>query len=459
MLHLTGGTSRLCDGMVRREFLRVGGLAVGGLALPGLLNARAQSPSARPARARRCLQLFMWGGPAQQETFDLKPDAPAGIRSLFRPSATRVPGIQICEHLPRLAQRIDRYAILRSVTHTGVNHGTSAYHMLTGHIHFTPGTLRHPTPNDYPSVGCAAARFGRQPADLPAYVALPSILLDGDGGEVPGQGPGFLGQTHDRFLVQGDPTRPDFSLETLSLPADVSADRLRQRIGLQAALEGQAEQMRRLPGAQAMAGHYERAYRLLQSPAARRAFDLAAEPARVRDAYGWHHFAQSCLLARRLLEAEVPLVTVYWNSPSLTTNESWDTHANALVRMRDHLLPALDRALSTLLDDLAVRGLLDDTLVVWMGEFGRTPRINSNGGRDHWGFCQSVLLAGAGVRGGQVYGSSDAQAAYAAESPVSPDDLAATVFDALGIPLDQELHDAQGRPLPLCTGRPVSAVF
>jgi hypothetical protein len=192
---------------------------------------------------------------------------------------------------------------------------------------------------------------------------------------------------------------------------------------------------------------------------ARRAFDLAAEPARVRERYGVHHFGQSCLLARRLIEADVPMVTVYWNSPSLTTDQSWDTHNNQHDRMRDHLLPALDLALSALLDDLQGRGLLDDTLVMWNGEFGRTPRINRNGGRDHWGFCQSVVMAGAGVRGGQVWGSSDAQAAYAAEAPVSPDDLAATVFHVLGVPLHQELHDAQGRPLPLCTGRPVLGLF
>jgi hypothetical protein len=457
MLHLAGGGTRLCDGMVRREFLRIGGLAVGGLGLPGLLGARASLPPER--RVKRCLQLFMWGGPAQQETFDLKPAAPDGVRSLFRPIATKVPGIQICEHLPRLAQMADRYAILRSVTHTGVNHGTSAYHMLTGHIHFTPGTLRHPTPNDFPHVGCAAARFGRHASDLPAYVALPSVVLDGDGGEVPGQGAGLLGQAHERFLVQGDPTRPDFSLESLALPADVNGSRLEQRRHLQAALDQHAEQMAQLSGARAMSSHYDRAYRLLQSPVARRAFHLAAEPARIREAYGWHHFGQSCLLARRLLEADIPLVTVYWNAPTNTDNQSWDTHDNAEVRMRDHLLPAFDQAMSTLLEDLHQRGLLDDTLVMWMGEFGRTPRLNRGGGRDHWGFCQSVLLAGAGVRGGQVYGSSDAHAAFAAESPVSPDDLAATVFHTLGIPLDQEMHDAQGRPLPLCTGRPILGVF
>jgi hypothetical protein len=458
MFHLTGGGARLCDGMVRRDFLRLGALAAGGLTLPGLLQASAQAPPRRQS-ARRVLQLFMWGGPAQQETFDLKPDAPDGVRSLFRPIASRVPGVRICEHLPRLAGLADRYAILRSVTHTGVNHGTSAYHMLTGRIHFTPGTLRHPTPNDHPGVGCAVARFGRQPPELPACVALPSVLLDGDGGEVPGQGPGLLGQRYDRFLVVGDPTRPDFSLDTLALPEDVGPARLRQRAGLQAALDGQAEQFGRLGGADEMRAHYERAYRLLQAPAARRAFDLAAEPGRVRDRYGWHAFGQSCLLARRLIEAEVPLVTVYWNSPSLTDNQSWDTHANAAERMRDHLLPALDLALSALLEDLQQRGLLDDTLVMWMGEFGRTPRLNRNGGRDHWGFCQSVLLAGGGVHGGQVYGSSDAHAAYAAELPVSPDDLAATVFHTLGISPEQDLRDPQGRPLPLCTGRPVLGVF
>ena len=209
-------------------------------------------------------------------------------------------------------------------------------------------------------------------------------------------GPGLLGQRHVQFLVNGDPTRPDFSIDTLTLPADQSPAQLRGRIGLQAALDRHGEHVARLPVAQAMSSHYERAYRLLQSPTARRAFDLTAEPVRMREHYGMHHFAQSCLLARRLMEAEVPMVTVYWNSPSLTTDQSWDTHVNQHDRMRDHLLPAFDRALTALLDDLHQRGLLDDTLVIWMGEFGRTPRINRNGGRDHWGFCQSVLMARAG---------------------------------------------------------------
>jgi len=459
MLDLRGSGTPLCDGISRREFLRVGALGLGGLSLPGLLEARALGETAHRIRPKSCIQLFMWGGPSQHETFDLKPNAPDGVRGTFRPTATRTPGIRICEHLPRLAQMTDRYAIVRSLTHTGVNHGTSAYHMLTGHIHFSPGTLRHPSPNDFPSVGCAVGNFGRQPPDMPPHVALPSVLYDGDGGEVPGQGPGLLGQRAASFLVNGDPTRPDFSIDTLVLPAELDPRRFRGRIGLQTSLDHEAERIARLPGAQGMGSHYERAFRLLQAPAARRAFNLAAEPDAVRARYGMHHFGQSCLLARRLIEAGVPLVTVYWNSPSLTTNQSWDTHNDSFHRLQNHLLPALDRALTALLDDLHGRGLLDDTLVLWAGEFGRTPRINRNAGRDHWGFCQSALLAGAGVRGGQVYGSSDAHAAYAAELPVSPDDLAATVFHLLGVPLHRELHDAQGRPLPLCTGRPVLGLF
>jgi hypothetical protein len=459
MLHLQGLGFRLCDSVKRREFLRIGGLGLAGLALPDLFRGQTLAAPTRKAKVKSCIQLFMWGGPSQQETFDLKPNAPEGIRGEFKPIATNVTGTRICEHLPLLAQRADRYAIMRSVTHSGVNHGTSAYHMLTGHIHATPGTLRHPTPNDLPSVGCAVGRFGRQPGDMPAYVSLPSVLHDGDGGEVPGQGPGLLGQRAAPFLVKGDPTRADFSIETLTLPADLSRERFQGRIDLQTALGRRADHIARFSGTSSIDAHYERAYRLLQSATARRAFNLAGEPAKVREHYGLHHFGQSCLLARRLIEAEVPLVTVYWNAPHIDNDQHWDTHKNSFHRLRTHLLPHFDRGLSALLDDLKARGLLDETLVIWMGEFGRTPKVNKQAGRDHWGFCQSVLMAGGGVRGGLVHGSSDAHAAYAAETPVSPDDLAATVFDRLGIPLNLELHDALNRPLPLCTGKPVLGLF
>jgi hypothetical protein len=331
--------------------------------------------------------------------------------------------------------------------------------MLTGHIHASPGTLRHPAPTDHASIGCAVSRFGRQTGGVPSYISLPSVLHDGDGGEVPGQGPGFLGQRSAPFLVQGDPTRPDFSIATLTLPADTSAGRLQGRINLQAALEHEGEGLARAGARQEMGQHYEQAFRLLQSPATQRAFQLSAEPAQVRDRYGRHHFGQSCLLARRLVEAGVPLVTVYWNAPHIDDLQHWDTHKDSFERLKTHLLPHLDRGLTALLEDLEARGLLADTLVTWYGEFGRTPRLNKNAGRDHWGFCQSALLAGGGVRGGQVYGSSDASAAYAAELPVSPDDLAATIFHLLGVPANQEVLDALGRPLPLCRGKPVLGLF
>ncbi|HTU19896.1 MAG TPA: DUF1501 domain-containing protein [Gemmataceae bacterium] len=456
MLHLCGPSPRLCDGIRRREFLRAGGLALAGISLPHLLSAQAATGK---ARCKSVIQLYLWGGPAQQETFDLKPHAPSGIRGDFRPTAARTPGLLICEHLPRLAELSEQYAIIRSLTHTGVNHGTSAYHMLTGRIHATPGTLRHPAPTDHPSVNAAVNRFIRPAHGLPATVSLPSVLYDGDGGEVPGQGPGLLGQRYTPFMVNGDPTRPDFSIETLTLPGDVDGPRFRRRIALQAAFDREGERLAHRPAARAMDDYHEQAFRLLQSPAARRAFRLSAEPARVRERYGRHHFGQSCLLARRLVEAGVRLVTVYWNAPTNTDNQSWDTHSNSFERLKKYLLPAYDRAVTALLEDLQARGLLAETLVLSMGEFGRTPKINKQAGRDHWGFCQSMLLFGGGVRGGQVYGSSDASAAYAAELPVSPDDVAATVFHGLGIALDQEIRDSQGRPLPLCRGKPVLGLF
>jgi Protein of unknown function (DUF1501) len=317
MLSFLGPGSRLCDGLTRREWLCAGSLAA--LSLPALLQARQERP--RKARAKSVIQLFMWGGPGQQETFDLKPDAPEAVRSVFRPAATSVPGTMICEHLPRLARLANRYAIIRSLTHTGVNHGTSAYHMLTGHIHFAPGTLKHPGPTDFPSIGSAVARFGRQPRDLPPAVSLPSIVYDGDGGEVPGQGPGILGQRFAPFRVNGDPTRPDFSIETLQLAGDMNTHRLKGRIALQAALDQAGERRSRLPGMRDLDAHYDRAFRILQSPAAQRAFRLGDEPARMRERYGLHHFGQSCLLARRLVEASVPLVTVFWNASTNTSDE------------------------------------------------------------------------------------------------------------------------------------------
>ena len=460
MIQFEHAGTRLCDGISRRAWLSLGALGGIGFALPQFLAATRASESApRRATAKACIQLYLWGGPGAQETWDLKPEAPEPTRGEFQPIATSLPGFDICEHLPMMAQRAHQYAIIRSLTHEGVNHGTSAYHMLTGHVHWSPGTLRHPTKRDMPNIGCNAARFLNRPAYLPPHVQLPAIINDGDGEAVPGQEPGILGDDHVPFRVIGDLTRSDFKVPALALPEGMSPQRLQRRVSLQEAIGLQSEYLERAPIGKAVESCYERAISLLSSVKTQEAFDLAEEPDRLRAQYGRHHFAQSLLLARRLVEAGVPFVTVYWNAPTNTDAQSWDTHADQHRRMRDHLLPAFDKGVSALLDDLADRGLLEETLVTWYGEFGRTPKINRNGGRDHWGFCQSVGLAGGGIRPGTVLGSSNRDGGYPETFPVRPDDLSATVFHCLGIDHGQHMYDLQHRPIPLSYGDPISAVL
>lgn len=405
------------------------------------------------------MQLFLWGGPGAQETWDPKPEAPPENRGEFRPIATAVPGFQISEHLPQLAARADRYTIIRSQTHTGVNHGTSSYHMLTGHIHWSPGTLRHPTKTDIPNLGCNAGRFLPHPDYLPEHVHLPAIINDGDGLPVPGQDAGFLGDGHMPFRVLGDLTQPGFRVPSLELAQGLSRERLARRVGLREAIDSRLEYLAKNESAKAVDVSYERATSLLASAETERAFDLSREPVELRERYGKHHFAQALLLARRLVQAGVPYITVYWNSPRNTDNQSWDTHDRQHVRMREHLLPHFDKALSAFLDDLVDTSLLDETLVTWWGEFGRTPKINGAGGRDHWGFCQSVGMAGGGIQRGLVYGGSTKDGGYPEFNPVTPDDLSATVFHCLGIDHTQHMHDLEGRPLPLSFGQPVKEIL
>jgi hypothetical protein len=446
MLQFLHRTPRLA----RREWLRCGATTA---ALAPALALADQAPSSK-ATARSCVQIFQWGGPGAQETWDLKPNAPAESRGEFRSIATSVPGFNVCEHLPLMAARAEHYSIVRSLTHEGVNHGTSSYHMLTGHVHSAPGTLRHPSPTDVPNIGTNAARFLSHPSHLPPHVHLPSIVNDGDGLPVPGQDSGFLGERHASFKVLGDPTRDDFRVPALDLVDGVSRERLGRRLALGGSLARGADHLAEERAGRGVDASFSRAANLL-SPETAAAFNLSAESREVRDRYGRHRFGQSLLFARRLVESGVPFVTVYWNAPSNLDNESWDTHTNQHVRMREYLLPHFDRGLSAFLDDLRERGLLDQTLVTWYGEFGRTPKINRNGGRDHWGFCQSIGLTGGGVKRGQVYGTSTNDGGYAEQNPVRPDDLAATMFHALGIDPAQHMHDLQNRPIPLSYGRVV----
>jgi hypothetical protein len=468
MLSVLGRSVRLCDGLTRREALRVGGLGFTGLLWSDWLRARVaapdrartgQRPAGRTGRARACILLYAYGGPSHLDVWDLKPDAPREIRGEFRPTATRVPGIAITEHLPRLARLADHYAIVRSVTHRDNDHAIGAYLALTGHSHPRNDVLGiepPASPQDMPSLGSVVSRL--RPARRPvfSYVTLGELRHLGNHDSM-GQNGGCLGRAYDPFTVPF--VRPGDGALDLSVAHSVLAQGDARRMGGRQRLL--RELNRTAPPLEATAGtrnrdeFTRRAFELLSSPASRAAFDVDREPQRVRDAYGPAPFARSCLLARRLVEAGVPLVTVYSFG-----NRDWDTHGNNFPALRNTLLPPTDRGFAALLEDLDARGLLDETLVVWMSEMGRTPRVNRGAGRDHWSFCYSVVLAGGGVRGGQVYGSSDRAAAYPSTNPVSPADLAATIYQCLGIDPRVHVTDQQGRPLVLLnTGTPLHALL
>lgn len=455
MLSIPGSCHRWCDGISRREFLQIGGLGAPGLALPELFRARAQASAPtvpRTGRAKACILLFMGGGPPQMDTFDLKPDAPAEVRGEFAPIATSVPGTHISSLLPMLAQQAHRYAIIRTVSdeYTGGAHGQSVYLALTGHKNpRVNGDDIRPASDDYPCMGSAVARLRGNGHALPPHV----WLLDMHRRSFAGEGGGFLGQTFDPFRILQDPSRPDFRVQALTPPREVPLERFGDRRGL-------LEQMQRLGdnvlGRRMMDTHQERAFNMILAPQTRAAFDLHAEPSRVRDRYGRHKFGQGVLLARRLVEQGVPLVTIFWNGEEVPGG--WDLH----YRNRERLPPLaapLDRAFSALLDDLAARGMLDETLVVWMGEFGRAPLIEREGGRGHWGRCYSVVLAGAGINPGMVHGRSDRRAAFPVDGAVSPQDLVTTIYHCLGIGTDTELIDGLGRPFRLCQGEPIQSVL
>lgn len=469
MLHLCTRGPRLCDRLTRREMLQVGGLGLLGLSAPGLLRGAA----APGRRARSCILLFLMGGPPQHSTWDPKPNAPAEIRGPFGPTSTRVPGTQICELMPRLAERMDKIAVCRAVSTGDSAHSSSGYYMMTGIPHQPPNTenANPGAPNNWPTLGAIVQKVrsgapsphrgrGQGEGDcLPASIRLPHRIFNTDGSVWPGQDSGFLGMSADPWLLNCVPGA-SMRINDFTLSADLPSGRLEDRRRLLDALNQGfvvAERGNRLD-------RYDRqtqqAFDMLRSAHAGHAFDLEREPARMRDQYGRSPFGQSVLLSRRLIEAGVSLVQVNWyrgpNEPS--DNPCWDSHANEPNRLRNVLVPPMDQAFAALLDDLGQRGLLDETLVVCLAEFGRTPRYNGRNGRDHWGPVFSVALAGAGIRGGAVHGSSDAQGAQPREGRVRPEDLTATILHCLGHAPSSEIHDAVNRPIPASRGQVIRQI-
>jgi hypothetical protein len=396
--------------------------------------------------------------------WDLKPAAPAEIRGPFRPIPTRLPGLQVCEHLPRLAAMADCYALVRSVSHNNHNHTPMIYYTLTGREVEQPNLdndVRPPQRTDFPHLGAALARLKGSPSGLPGYVAIPDLAvrssLEGEfkRARTPlrGGGGGFLGPLVDPLAVNGDPGTPD-AVPALSPPPDITGPRLERRAALLTLLEQHSP---RLPGTETQRELRRQAVVLSGAAGGTaRAFSLEAEPPRLRDRYGRHRFGKALILARRLAEAGVPMIAIHFNE--MTICDGWDTHSKNFQALQSELLPMLDQGLSALLEDLEQRGLLSQTLIVVMGEFGRTPRINAQAGRDHWGLCQSVLLAGGGIRSGQVHGSSDRIGAYPSSEPVDPVDIHATLYHCLGLDPEQILYDHLRRPFPLCTGRVLTAL-
>jgi hypothetical protein len=458
--------------MARREFLQVGFSGLLGMGLPGMLAARAHAAapavaSRTRARARSMIVVFLSGGLSHIDSFDMKPDAPDGIRGEFQPIDTAVAGLRICEHLPGLAARVDRWAVVRSLSHPQTNHLNATHQILTGQSQ--PGAFfdKIASRGDYPCYAGALHAIRPPESGLPGGVLLPTYLMEGPL-VWPGQHAGFLGPRHDPWQIRQDPNLPDFRVSELALPDGFSVERLERRRGWLDAIEAghdawqaAAASSTATATADPIAQQRAQAYSLLLSGKVARAFDLDREDPRVRDRYGRHMFGQSLLLARRLVQAGVPIVQA-----NMGRVQQWDTHSGNFKNLKNRLLPPTDQGVSALLDDLAATGLLDETLVIVTGEFGRTPRIgtttgNANGpdGRDHWSKVFSAVFAGAGVKGGQAIGQSDRNGAYPASRPYTPGDFAATIYRALGIDPQTELRDQFNRPIQLCYGSPIEPLY
>jgi hypothetical protein len=436
----SGRTYRTCNGVTRREALRIGSSGMlAGLSLPLLLQLQAEAAAPKTGKAKACIFIFLEGGPSTIDMWDLKPDAPAEVRGPYKPMKTNVPGIEIGEKLPHCAKVADKYAILRSHGHNDNGHSTGYHYTLTGwKAAFADGASQQ-VPNNllYPSIGSWMARELGPRSPVPVYVNMPNPMAAG--------GPGFLGAEYAPFVLETDPVQPDFEVKDLRLTDDVDDRRFERRrkalaqVGPSGKKDGAAAAR-----ARALSKYYERAYDLITAPQARKAFDIQSEPAKLREAYGYTSLGQCALLARRLVEAGCRFVGI--------DHGSWDTHFSQFPSLENDLIPHADRAFSALITDLSQRGLLEETLVVMMGEMGRTPKINAQAGRDHWSMAQSVLFAGGGVKGGQVIGATDATASEPVTEPYGVEDILRTLFTQMGIDSAKTYHTPLGRPVPIVNG-------
>ncbi len=442
----------------RRQALKVGGAGMLGLNMPGLLEAAEKTTVIKP-RAKRVIFLFQWGGPSPIDMFDMKPDAPDDIRSPYRPIQTSLPGLHVCEHLPKMAKLMDKVTLIRSVHHKMKHHNSAGYYALSGHEPPSDDQRLRDLPELYPAYGSVVDKLAPSRGSIPTFVSYPYTLRDGS--ITPGQHASFLGKAYDPLFFKEDPNSEQFKLPQLSVPADLDSDRLTRRRDLQKFIDNQSRLLDDNEIIRGFDQYYDKALNMLTSSKVRKAFDLGQESDGVREKYGRTTYGQSVLLARRLAESGVKFTTVYFSNSiggRTVGSGGWDTHGfdgSRMYKIVDkYHFPVTEQTLPTLLLELEERGLLDETLVVWMGEFGRTPKINKNESRDHWPNCYTVLMAGGGVKGGYIYGASDRYTMAPDEDPVKPEDLAATIYYLLGISPDTEIHDKDNRPLPIA-GRPI----
>ncbi|MBI2807914.1 MAG: DUF1501 domain-containing protein [Planctomycetes bacterium] len=429
---------KTCDGVTRRDAIRIGATGlIGGLSLPWLLEMQAKAQTARRAPAQSCIFIFLEGGPSHIDMWDLKPDAPAEVRGPFRPIRTNVTGTMISDQLPLCSQIANKYTILRNHSHSDNGHATGYHYVMTGYrADFPDGNTRMPNNHLFPSIGSIVSRELGPKTTLPPYINMPHIMAGG--------GPGFYGSEHAPFVIESNPVAADFEVQDLRPLEGMSAARQDRRRRLLADVE-RLEHTRASQGrARAMSTYYQRARDLISSQEARRAFDIRSEAETVRRTYGYTSLGQSCLLARRLVEAGCRFVGI--------DHSGWDHHQTIFPSLIKDMLPHTDRAYSALINDLDQRGMLRDTLVVLMGEMGRTPVINGQAGRDHWSMAQTVILAGGGVRAGQVIGATDRRAAAPTADPVSVEDLLRTILGQLGIDSTRTYYTPLGRPVPIVDG-------